>query len=46
MGVIIDILVRTALAATGVGAILQASETLFAALKLAGAAYLVRLARR
>jgi threonine/homoserine/homoserine lactone efflux protein len=46
IGVIIGILVHTALAAVGVGAILQASETLFTALKLAGAAYLVYLGVR
>jgi threonine/homoserine/homoserine lactone efflux protein len=38
--------VHTALAAVGVGAILQASETLFTALKLVGAAYLVYLGVR
>jgi threonine/homoserine/homoserine lactone efflux protein len=43
VGVIIGILVHTALAAFGVGAILAASEGLFLALKLAGAAYLVYL---
>lgn len=43
VGVILGILVHTALAALGVGAILQASEALFLALKLAGAAYLVYL---
>ena len=43
MGVIIGILVHTVLAAIGVGAILAASEGLFLALKLAGAAYLVYL---
>jgi threonine/homoserine/homoserine lactone efflux protein len=46
IGVIIGILVHTALAAVGVGAILQASEALFTALKLAGAAYLVYLGAR
>ena len=46
VGVIIGILVHTALAAIGVGAILQASETLFTVLKLAGAAYLVYLGVR
>jgi threonine/homoserine/homoserine lactone efflux protein len=46
IGVIIGILVHTALAAVGVGAVLQASETLFTALKLAGAAYLVYLGVR
>jgi threonine/homoserine/homoserine lactone efflux protein len=43
IGVIIGILVHTVLAALGVGAILAASEGLFLALKLAGAAYLVYL---
>ena len=43
IGVSLGILVHTALAALGVGAILQASEALFVALKLAGAAYLVYL---
>ena len=43
VGVCLGILVHTALAALGVGAILQASETLFMALKLIGAAYLVYL---
>lgn len=43
VGVCLGILVHTALAALGVGAILQASEALFLALKLAGAAYLVYL---
>jgi threonine/homoserine/homoserine lactone efflux protein len=43
VGVCIGILVHTALAALGVGAILQASESLFVALKFAGAAYLVYL---
>jgi len=46
IGVCTGILVHTALAALGVGAILQASETLFVALKLAGAAYLVYLGVR
>jgi len=46
IGVCIGILVHTALAALGVGAILHASETLFVALKLAGAAYLVYLGLR
>ena len=46
VGVIIGILVHTALAALGVGAILQASEALFLALKLVGAAYLVYLGLR
>lgn len=43
VGVIIGILVHTALAALGVGAILAASEGLFLALKLVGAGYLVYL---
>ena len=43
VGVCLGILVHTALAALGVGAILMASETLFVALKLIGAAYLVYL---
>jgi len=46
IGVILGILVHTALAALGVGAILAASEALFLALKLAGAAYLVYLGAR
>jgi threonine/homoserine/homoserine lactone efflux protein len=46
IGVCLGILVHTALAALGVGAILQASETLFVALKLLGAAYLVYLGIR
>jgi threonine/homoserine/homoserine lactone efflux protein len=46
VGVCIGILVHTALAALGVGAILQASEALFLALKLAGAAYLIYLGIR
>jgi threonine/homoserine/homoserine lactone efflux protein len=46
IGVCIGILVHTALAAVGVGAILHASETLFLALKFAGAAYLVYLGIR
>ena len=46
IGVIIGILVHTALAALGVGAILAASEALFLALKLVGAAYLVYLGVR
>src|SRR5688572_22224571 len=46
VGVIIGILVHTALAALGVGAILHASESLFLALKLVGAAYLVYLGIR
>ena len=43
LGVCTGILAHTALAALGVGAILQASEGLFLALKLVGAAYLVWL---
>ena len=46
IGVILGILVHTALAALGVGAILHASEALFLVLKLAGAAYLVYLGLR
>ena len=46
IGVCIGILVHTALAALGVGAILHASETLFLALKFLGAAYLVYLGIR
>jgi threonine/homoserine/homoserine lactone efflux protein len=46
IGVCLGILVHTALAALGVGAILQASESLFVLLKLAGAAYLVYLGLR
>jgi threonine/homoserine/homoserine lactone efflux protein len=46
VGVIIGIHVHTALAAIGVGAILQASETLFTTLKFAGAGYLVYLGIR
>lgn len=46
IGVIIGILVHTALAALGIGAILAASEGLFLALKLIGAAYLVYLGAR
>jgi threonine/homoserine/homoserine lactone efflux protein len=45
-GVCLGILVHTALAALGVSAILQASESLFVLLKLAGAAYLVYLGLR
>jgi threonine/homoserine/homoserine lactone efflux protein len=45
-GVCLGILAHTALAAFGVGAILQASEGLFFALKLLGAAYLVYLGLR
>ena len=46
LGVCIGILVHTGLAAFGLGAILLASETLFVALKLVGAAYLVYLGIR
>ncbi|HUQ27877.1 MAG TPA: LysE family translocator [Usitatibacter sp.] len=46
IGVCLGILVHTALAAIGVGAILQASESLFTALKYIGAAYLVYLGIR
>ena len=46
LGVCLGILVHTALAALGVGAILQASEALFLALKLAGAVYLTWLGIR
>jgi threonine/homoserine/homoserine lactone efflux protein len=46
VGVCLGILVHTALAAVGVGAILKASEALFLALKLAGAGYLVYLGVR
>jgi threonine/homoserine/homoserine lactone efflux protein len=46
IGVCLGILVHTALAAVGVGAILQASEGLFLVLKLAGAGYLVYLGVR
>ena len=46
IGVCLGILVHTALAALGIGALLQASETLFLVLKLAGAAYLVYLGVR
>ncbi len=46
VGVCCGILVHTALAALGIGAILQASEGLFLALKLAGAGYLVYLGLR
>ncbi|HET7403467.1 MAG TPA: LysE family transporter, partial [Usitatibacter sp.] len=41
VGVCLGILVHTALAALGVGAILHASEGLFLALKIGGAIYLV-----
>jgi threonine/homoserine/homoserine lactone efflux protein len=46
VGVCCGILVHTALAALGIGALLQASEALFAAVKLVGAAYLVYLGMR
>ncbi len=46
LGVCLGIIVHTALAALGVGAILHASEGLFLVLKLAGAAYLVYLGVR
>jgi threonine/homoserine/homoserine lactone efflux protein len=46
VGVSLGILVHTAFAALGVGAILHASEALFVALKLAGAGYLVYLGVR
>ena len=46
VGVCLGILVHTALAALGVGAILHASESLFVALKFAGAAYLIYLGLR
>ncbi len=46
IGVILGILVHTALAALGVGAILHASESLFFGLKLVGAIYLVYLGMR
>lgn len=42
-GVATGILVHTAIVALGIGALLQASETLFTVLKLAGAAYLMWL---
>ena len=45
-GVGTGILVHTAIVALGIGALLQASETLFIVLKLAGAAYLVWLGIR
>ena len=45
-GVSLGILVHTALAALGVGALLQASPALFLALKLGGAAYLALLGLR
>jgi threonine/homoserine/homoserine lactone efflux protein len=46
IGVCLGILVHTALAALGVSAILHASEALFLALKVVGAAYLVWLGLR
>jgi threonine/homoserine/homoserine lactone efflux protein len=46
VGVCIGILVHTALAAVGLGAILQASEALFLVLKFVGAAYLIYLGIR
>jgi len=46
IGVCLGILVHTALAALGAGAILHASEALFLVLKLAGAAYLMFLGVR
>jgi threonine/homoserine/homoserine lactone efflux protein len=46
LGVCLGILAHTALAALGVGAILQASEGLFLALKIGGAAYLAYLGLR
>ena len=46
IGVCLGILVHTALAALGVGAILMTSEALFLLLKLVGAAYLVYLGIR
>ena len=46
VGVCLGILVHTALAALGAGAILHASESLFVLLKLAGAAYLVYMGLR
>lgn len=45
-GVCTGILVHTAVVALGIGALLQASEALFLALKLAGAAYLAYLGLR
>jgi threonine/homoserine/homoserine lactone efflux protein len=46
IGVCIGILVHTALAAVGLGAILHASEALFLILKFVGAAYLIYLGVR
>ena len=46
LGVCLGILVHTALAALGVGAVLRASPELFLALKLGGAAYLAWLGLR
>jgi threonine/homoserine/homoserine lactone efflux protein len=45
-GVSTGILVHTAIVALGIGALLQASETLFFVLKLAGAVYLIYLGLR
>lgn len=45
-GVCCGILVHTAIAALGIGALLHANEALFVALKLVGAAYLVYLGLR
>jgi threonine/homoserine/homoserine lactone efflux protein len=46
LGVCLGILVHTALAALGVGALLRASESLFLVVKMLGAAYLVYLGVR
>jgi threonine/homoserine/homoserine lactone efflux protein len=46
LGVCLGIMVHTAFAALGVGALLMASEPLFMALKFAGAAYLVFMGLR